>query len=307
MEFAIESWGRQGCVLAVPAFVAPRCGGTCCVLRVACGERGATVAAPGIFQGLANLKIRGTFLVGMKTTMMIWAAALMVTQSAIGEGTTNFLFRNRFPIANDTLRCDLTPLYVWWAEQLTQRAQSGGERITNGIGSTANLTERPMAPWVHITGEIDKEDPQGWIVNATVEYAPGKGNGMKILLIHPPRKELARFAVKSNLVNNPPPPPDYSAQEEEIKAQKNRAFVANAIGDDDLEEAYMASAAQFERDLDARKKRDQSVVAERNRNLEDLGNFPSDWQMYHVDVFALNTGRQLYGLPIFDAGLSFTN
>ena len=243
----------------------------------------------------------------MKTRIIIWAAALFVAQNVIGQGATNFLFRNRFPIANDTLRCDLTPLYTWWADQLAQKTQSTGDKGTNGVGDTANLLDRPMAPWIHVTGEIVKEDPQGWIVNAMVEYAPGKENPMKILLIHPPRKERDRFAVKNNLLNNPPPPPDYSTQEAEIQTQKNRAFVANTLGDEDLEDAYIAAANQSERDLEARKNRDQSIAAERSRTLGDLGDFPSNWQTYRVDVFALNTGRQLLGFPVFDAGLSFSN
>src|SRR5882724_6523018 len=141
----------------------------------------------------------------MKTRLIIWAAALFVAQSAIGQDSTNFLFRNRFPIANDTLRCDLTPLYAWWAEQMNaaQKVQSAGEKSADGIDYTTNLLERPMAPWFHITGEIVKEDPQGWIVNARVEHSPGKGYPARILLIHPPRKELERFAVKRNLLNNP--------------------------------------------------------------------------------------------------------
>jgi len=240
--------------------------------------------------------------------MIIWAVALSVAQSALGQTAANFLFRNRFPIANDTLRCDLTPLYAWWTEQLSapQNAQATGENGTNRMEVATNRFDRPMAPWFHITGEIIKEDPQGWFVNAMIEYAPGKGNPLKILLIHPPRKELERFIAKSNLLINPLPQPDYSAQEDEIKLQKHRAFVAETVGDFDLEDSYLASAAQSQRELNARKQRDQSMEADRNRNLDSLGDFPRDWQTYRVDLFALNTGRQLYGLPVFDAGLSFS-
>ncbi len=191
----------------------------------------------------------------MKIRIIIWAGVLLVAQSAMGQVSTNFLFRYRFPIANDTLRCDLTPLYAWWAEQLdaAQKAESVGGQSANGMGYATNEMERPMAPWFHVTGEIVKEDPQGWIVNAMVEFAPGKGNPMKILLIHPPRKELDRFAQKRILLNNPPPPPDYSSQEAQIKAQNDRAFVVNALGDPDLADAYLADAAQARRELDAQK------------------------------------------------------
>lgn len=270
-----------------------------------CASR--AVACPGIFLRLAILKIGGTFLLGMKTKIIIWAGVLLVAQSAIGQVSTNFLFRYRYPIANDTLRCDLTPLYAWWAEQLdaAQKVQSAGEQSANGMGYATNVMERPMAPWFHITGEIVKEDPQGWIVNAMVEFAPGKGNPVKILLIHPPRKEIERFAEKRNFLNNPPPPPDYSSREAQIKAQNDRAFVVNALGDPDLADAYLADATQARRELDAQKARDQSIEAEKSRALDGLGDFPPDWQTYRADVFALNTGRQLYGLPVFDAGLSF--
>jgi hypothetical protein len=164
---------------------------------------------------------------------------------------------------------------------------------------------RPMEPWLHVVGPILREDPQGWIVDAAVESGPGKGNPSKILLIHPPRKEKDRFAQKLTLVSNPPPPPDYSSQEAFVKTQDNRAFVAGAMGDDDLENSYEVAADQAYRELQERKARDQAAAAERNDFLASLGNFPANWQAYQVDLFAFNTGRQLNGLPIFDAGLSF--
>ena len=241
----------------------------------------------------------------MKTGILIGAIFLAIAQGVKGQVSTNFLFRYRSPIINDSTRCDLSPLFAWWAAQLEAERP-----VTNSTPDSLSATAfsnapRPMDPWLHVAGPIVREDSQGWIVDATVESVPGKGGPMKVLLIHPPRKEMDRFAQKLTLVNNPPIPPDYSAQEAAIKTQDNRAFVAGAIGDDDLENAYEMAAEQAYRELQARKAQDQESAAERTNFLTSLGDFPQNWQTYQVDLFAFNTGRRLNGLPIFDAGLSF--
>jgi len=230
-----------------------------------------------------------------------------ITQSAIGQVSTNFLFRYRTPIINDTTRCDLSPLFLWWAAQLEAQAVASSNQNPASANVFTTNTVRPMEPWLHITGQIVQDDTQGWIVVGTVESAPGKGRFIKALVVHPPRKEMARFARQTTLLNNPLPPPDYSAQEADIKVQDKRAFVANTIGDEDLENYYAMAAAEARRELEARKKRDQAIAAERTGFLESLGDFPRDWQTYQVDIFAFNTRRQLNGLPVFDAGLSFSN
>jgi hypothetical protein len=243
----------------------------------------------------------------MKTRVLIGAILLAIAQGVMGQGSTNFIFRYRSPIINDSTRCDLSPLFAWWAAQLqAERPVTNSNSNPDSLSATAfTSTPRPMDPWLHVAGPIIRDDSQGWIVDATVESGPGKGDPMKILLIHPPRKEMDRFAQRLTLVNNPLPPPDYSAQEAAIKTQDNRAFIAGAIGDDDLENAYEMAANQASRELQDRKARDQTAAAERNDFLTALGDFPTNWQTYQVDLFAFNTGRQLNGLPIFDAGLSF--
>ncbi len=236
---------------------------------------------------------------------------LMVSASmAVGQATNSFLFRNRFPIINDSVRCDLAPLYGWWANELnpkTNAPASGENGVSANVGADDSV-DRPMAPWFHITGQIfNQDEPQGWIVEAMVERAPGKSVPVRILLIHPPRKELERFNQKMNLLNNPLPQPDYSSQEAAIKTQNDRAFVAETLGDWDMEDMYLAAEADAKRELEAQKKRDQAAADQRDQALAALGDFPADWRVYRVDVFAFNTGRQIKGLPAFDAGLSFSN
>src|SRR6185312_7252123 len=131
----------------------------------------------------------------MKTRAIIWALALFIAPMANGQVSRNFLFRNRFPILNDSLRCDLGPLYVWWAGQMDAKTNTLSATGVVPAESTdaTNAVDRPMHPWFHIVGEIlNKDEPQGWIVNATVETSPDKGVPMRIILIHPPRKEMAR-------------------------------------------------------------------------------------------------------------------
>lgn len=241
----------------------------------------------------------------MKTRILIGAILLAIAQGVTGQVSTNFLFRYRSPILNDSTRCDLSPLFAWWAGQLEAQRPVTNSNPDSLSATAFTNAPRPMDPWLHVAGPIIRDDSQGWIVDATVESVPGKGNPMKILLIHPPRKEVERFTQKLTLVNNPLPAPDYSAQEAAIKTQDNRAFIAGTIGDDDLENAYEVAANQAYRELQDRKARDQTAAAERSDFLTSLGDFPQNWQTYQVDLFAFNTGRQLNGLPIFDAGLSF--
>jgi hypothetical protein len=238
--------------------------------------------------------------------VIAWVVVMFVASIAIGQVPNNFLFRNRSPIINDSVRCDLGPLYAWWASQLDAKTNAQPAIAENG--DAANSFDRPMPPWFHITGEIlNKDEPQGWVVEATVERAPRKGVPMRILLIHPPRKELERFAQRMNLLNNPLPKPDYASWEAEIKTQNDRAFVADTFGDWDLEDSYLAAATDAKRNLEAQKKRDQSMADQRTQALAALGDFPADWRVYRVDLFAFNTGRQIRGLPAYDAGLSFSN
>ena len=90
----------------------------------------------------------------MKTKAITCAILMFIVPGAIGQVSTNFLYRFRFPLLNDSLRCDLGPLYVWWTAQLevkTNLPPTGRE----GVGETNDATiGRPMAPWFHITGEI---------------------------------------------------------------------------------------------------------------------------------------------------------
>jgi hypothetical protein len=241
---------------------------------------------------------------------MIWVMVMFLAPAVIGQVPGSFLFRNRFPIIGDSVRCDLAPLYAWWASQLDAKtnASSAGQANAEVSEDVSNNSDRPMAPWVHLTGEIlNKDEPQGWIVEATVEKAPGKGVPRRIILIHPPRKESDRFVQKMSLLNNPLPQPDYSSQEALIKSQNDRAFVAETFGDLDLEDTYLVAAADAKRELAAQKQRDRSLADQRVQALAALGDFPADWRAYRVDLFAFNTGRQIKGLPAFDAGLSFSN
>jgi hypothetical protein len=176
---------------------------------------------------------------------------------------------------------------------------------TNNQTTVTNAAVSPMPLWAHIDGELVQETPQGWVVNGVVETAPGVGSLAKVLIIHPPRNEVNRFAQKLALVKNPPPTIDYSEQQAMINAMDNRAFIANAVGDPDLQDYYAAEGERRQHDLDAQKQQDQDAENRRIESLSALGDFPSEWQTYQVNLFALNTRRQLNGMTVYDAGLSF--
>jgi len=237
----------------------------------------------------------------MKTKIAIGLLLLGLVLESFGQVSTNFLFRYRSPIINDKIRCDLTPLYSWWGQQLA------AQEIANGTNTAVvtNDTPSPMPAWAHISGDLVQQTPQGWVVSGIVETAPGVGSLSRVLVIHPPRNEPIRFAQKLAALKNPPPTPDYSQQEAMINAMDNRAFIANAIGDLDLQDYYATEADRRQRELENQKQQDQAAENRRVNSLNALGDFPAEWQTYQVDLFALNTGRQVNGLPVYDAGLSF--
>jgi len=237
----------------------------------------------------------------VKTKIAIGLLLLALAQGSWGQASTNFLFRYRNPIVNDKIRCDLTPLFNWWSQQLAAQEISHG---TNTI-SVTNGAASPMPAWAHISGDLVEQTPQGWVVSGVVETAPGVGGLTKVLVIHPPRNEPGRFTQKLAAVKNPPAQPDYSEQEAQINLTDNRAFVASAIGDPDLQDYYATEAARQQRELDDRKQQDLNAENRRIQSLSSLGDFPAEWVAYQVDLFALSTGRQQNGLPIYDAGLSF--
>jgi hypothetical protein len=239
----------------------------------------------------------------MKTAF--YSTLMAIALSAQGEVSTNFLFRDPAPIINNTIRCDLSPLFIWWNAEL-QAQENLRAQNTNGANSVStNTIPRPMQPWLHLVGTVTKDDSEGWIVNVTVEKTPGSGIPMEAMLINPPRAERGRFLQRLALINDPLPMHDYSSREEDIATINYRAFVANTLGDQDLEDAYVAQAAEAKQQLEAQKQQDQMTVEERTQSIESLGYFPPDWLTYRVDVFAFNTGRQIGRFPIFDAGLSF--
>jgi hypothetical protein len=237
----------------------------------------------------------------MKTNMMIGLLLIGLTQELSGQASTNFLFRYRAPVVNDKIRCDLTPLFSWWSQQLAAQEIAHG---TNTMVKT-NEAASPMPAWAHISGDLVDQTPQGWVVSGVVETAPNVGSLTKVLVIHPPRNEPGRFAQKLAALKNPPAQPDYSEQEAQINLTDNRAFVANAIGDPDLQDYYATEAARQQHELDNQKQQDRDAENRRLQSVSALGDFPADWEAYQVDLFALNTGRQQNGMPVYDAGLSF--
>lgn len=238
---------------------------------------------------------------GMKAKIIIYFVVLSLAQSVFSQVSTNFMFRYRNPVINDTLRCDLSPLFAWWTRQLMMQTAAR----SNATEVVTNATPSPMPSWVHVLGEIAQEIPQGWIVDATLETAPGQGTTSRILLIHCPRNEVTRFSQHLFLVNNPLPTPSYTNEEARIKTIYNRAFLAESYGDADWEDYFISQADREQQNLESQKEHNQDLEKQRADTLVALGDFPPDWQTYQVDLFAFNTGRSQRGLPVYDAGLSF--
>src|SRR5690349_459222 len=102
-------------------------------------------------QGFADLLLRRNLAKNQKSSLRIGysiflTALIFIVPGAVGQVSTNFLFRYRFPLLNDSLRCDLGPLYAWWTAQLDAKTNLPPTGRV-GVGETNDVTiGRPMAP-----------------------------------------------------------------------------------------------------------------------------------------------------------------
>ncbi len=188
---------------------------------------------------------------------------------------------------------DLSPLFHWW---------------TNRAG------DRPLRAWIHITGAIVGTNSWGWVVNAQVE---GEGTGettsaahtgrigeRKIILENPPRGEQSEFlGLRRQLTA-------LEAQHHAIDSQVAEAERhIKAIADQQkgsrqhhsrrlAQEA--ASWKQAENQAKEQLKPLGKQIAEVNARL---ATFP-DRERYSVNCLALDTGREVGGIHLYDHGMA---
>lgn len=182
---------------------------------------------------------------------------------------------------------NLAPLFRWW---------------TNRAGP------RPLAAWMQVRGRIVGTNAWGWVIEGHVEHtsasAESGGGSGRVLLRHPPIEELVEFERLSAELK------DLEAQRgavagSEHTAQNKDSAVAKEqsgyrkYGRRDPALAREARALKTsENQAKAELKPLDQQIAELKKKLSA---FPNP-EHYEVDCFALDTGQQYQGLPMFDHG-----
>jgi hypothetical protein len=169
-------------------------------------------------------------------------------------------------------RVNLAPLISWWDHPQGQR---------------------PLTSWKHIHGNLERETPYGWLVQATVE---GEAGSKYLLLRNPPRKELARFRELEKQV---------------ASLEQRRASVLHVAG----LPAFSGWTYDGAGDLVQVPSENFDKVEEANAELTDLdydiavahgemGAMVNKDGWFRVDVFALRLDKLYQGMPVYDFGLA---
>jgi hypothetical protein len=211
----------------------------------------------------------------------------------------------RFPVRGfGAVNVTLTPLFTWWSRQEAA--------LTNG--NILSYSGRPMPAWKRIVGIHAGDSPYGWFVDAEVFTNVAHGLKGRIVLQNPPVQEEQQFyALKQQIAG-------YELQitnaqqeyKEDVKTAKRDEKLAKTQGrswkwneqviakNNAAESAQKHDAAQKAQTMQAQAK--QSIqVAE-----QQLTTIPSEHGRYKIDYFALETGKYLNGLPIYDVGVIYS-
>lgn len=181
----------------------------------------------------------------------------------------------------------LTPLFKWWAKR---------------------EGPRPLAAWVHVTGNIVGTNSLGWVVEAKLEKTerPMKEHEdgqSQILLRNPPLQQRAEFENLHHQMTQ------LTQQRANLLTQENRAKnQADVLSKEQKGHRHSRAVA-------AEQKEAASVASESKQQLQPLDKqiqelkkklsvFPNP-DHYEVDCFALDTAQVYQHFPVFDHGQTY--
>ena len=187
---------------------------------------------------------------------------------------------------------DLSPLLHWW---------------TNHTGM------RPLAAWVHVTGNVVGTNSSGWVVEAQVEAhaRPGQeegadsaaaGGAKRILLRHPPLQDRAAFeqlAAQLRVLN-----------QERAQAAGSELQARNYLhpGSNGVHRVHYKGQGFANREAQAVEKNAATSKQELDKQIKDAKAKMAAWpnaEHYELDCFALDTGTELNKLPLYEHGMSW--
>jgi|ERR1051325_9271170 hypothetical protein len=185
---------------------------------------------------------------------------------------------------------DLAPLFHWW---------------TNHNG------DRPLTAWVHVTGSIVGTNGLNWIVRANTESSgrdekqgassAGAGGEKRILLRTPPNWDRAEF---ERLLAQLRPLKEQRAR---IASVEKQAKGQSKQGSNPSYRSARSRARAEAKSLQAQEtlheaKTEMGDLDKQIKALETkLAGYPSA-DHYLVDCFALDTGKDQGGVPLYEHG-----
>lgn len=187
---------------------------------------------------------------------------------------------------------DLTSLCVWW---------------TNHSGT------RPLSGWVHLTGTVTSTNSWGWLVEGTAPKPAHTGQSEtdktspaahKSLLLHPPLQDITAFGqLSAQLKSLTEQRNQWSKEEGNLKEMEKTVSQEQSTARHNR--VRSSTLAQEKVSLSARDKEAKAQLDLLDKQLRaiksELARYPSS-EHYVLDCFALDTGQEQNGIPVYDHG-----
>ena len=239
----------------------------------------------------------------MSKIYTIALAATLALSAVADDGRGPFRFPKRgFPQGTVNLK----PLFDYW-----HAVQPNGQGV------------RPLAGWKIIVGQVVENRGSGWIVDVRVFASPGSNQTRRIYLLHPPIAEKAMFdnlvstrnAAERNVAYYNGVAGGYqssaSAYDRAAKTSANiRNNLPNSISGTADANAHFSNARAVQQGMNENaaweaSKQAMLQAADATKQLENIhdNSLPSaPPNTYQMEWFALETGKAMYDLPVFDCG-----
>jgi len=210
---------------------------------------------------------------------------------------------------NETV--NLLPLFQWWGRQPVPHYGPGGQ-VTNNVALVADLSDRPLTAWRRITGSEVATMAGDWVVEAVIYTSPMIHTNGRILLNHPPVAEqqaynnlLTQLAQADQQITNLMRTYQSDTNAEQRNIQEAEAWRrSNTKVASTGYELYGRRAVEKQSAAQNDLRLQTGLMAAREQIRTQLAAIPVLRGAYHIDVFAMDTGRtNKQGWAIYDMGI----
>lgn len=211
----------------------------------------------------------------------------------------------------------LAPLLKWWKEPPVNPEKITSWRSNPAV--TNYLGQRPMKSWKLIRGKVVDVKPYAFIVEADVFTSPFESTHQRIYLYNAPLQEKATFEeltnrqaflmVRQGWATSAASASSYARDNAKfqegvagIVQQNSSPGVARNIQGNI--NAYDEQAYQSQQNVNRAVVTGMNIQQELSQIKTALDGYPSHSE-YIVEWFALDRGREFYGLPLYDCGFPY--